>query len=51
MISDRTKAWLKILGKCRKEHSFYVIDRGQANCKFTGDFCTDLNCPKLEEMK
>jgi len=51
MISDKTKAWLKIMDKCRKEHNFFVIDRGLANCKNTGDLCTERNCPKMKEVK
>ena len=47
MTSDRIKEWIKIMNGCRKEHGFYVIDQGLANCKITGDLCSEKNCPKM----
>ena len=47
MTSNRINSWIKIVGNCRKEHNFFVVDQGLANCVFTGDLCDDRNCPKM----
>ena len=46
---ERLEKYRKHLSKCLKDRTCGIVDRGLAQCLISGEYCSYLRCPKLED--